>query len=52
MEKDSLSFAIILSLIDFFLSMLMITGIGVVLALLPQINRLGKLDEDSMRRGH
>jgi hypothetical protein len=38
--------------IDFILSMVMISGIGFVLSLLPLLNRLGKLDEDSMRRGH
>ncbi len=52
MNKDTLTFAVILSLIDFFLSMVMISGIGVVLGLLPLLNRLGKLDEESMRRGH
>ena len=52
MNKDTLTFAIILSLIDFFLSMVMITGIGLILGLLPFLNRLGALDEESMRRGH
>jgi hypothetical protein len=52
LEKDTVSFAIMLSFIDFFLSILMISGIGVVLSLLPYLNRLGKLDEESMRRGH
>ncbi len=52
MNKDTLTFAIILSLIDFFLSMVMISGIGLVLRLLPLLNRVGKLDEESMRRGH
>ncbi len=52
MEKDTLTFAVLLSVIDFILSMVMISGIGVVLSLLPLLNRLGKLDEDSMRRGH
>lgn len=52
MEKDTLTFAIILSVIDFFLSLLMISGIGGILYLLPYLNRLGKLDEESMRRGH
>jgi hypothetical protein len=51
-NKDTLTFAIILSLIDFFLSMVMISGIGFVLRLLPLLNRVGKLDEESMRRGH
>jgi hypothetical protein len=30
----------------------MISGIGFVLLLLPLLNRLGALDEKSMRRGH
>ena len=37
---DTLQGAIILSVIDFFLSFVIIAGIGVVLALLPLINRL------------
>ena len=49
---STLTFAVILSLIDFFLSMVMITGIGLILSLLPLLNRLGALDEESMRRGH
>jgi hypothetical protein len=50
-NKDTLTFAVILSLIDFFLSMAMIAGIGLILRLLPLLNRLGVLDEESMRRG-
>ncbi len=52
MSRDTLTFAVILSLIDFVLSMAMITGIGLILRLLPLLNRLGALDEESMRRGH
>ena len=52
MEKDTLRFAVLLSVIDFILSMVMISGIGLERSLLPLLNRLGKLDEDSMRRGH
>jgi amino acid permease len=51
-EKDTLTFALLLSVIDFFLSIVMITGIGLILYLLPKLNRLGTLDEESMRRGH
>jgi hypothetical protein len=46
---DTLQGAIVLSLIDFSLSIVMIGGIGVVLALLPLLNRLGRLDDDSLR---
>jgi hypothetical protein len=47
---DTLQGAIILSVIDFFLSFVIIAGIGVVLALLPQINRLVRreVDEDEL----
>lgn len=36
---DTLEGALILSVIDFFLSFVIISGIGVVLALLPLLNR-------------
>jgi hypothetical protein len=47
---DTLQGAVVLSLIDFFLSIVMIAFIGVVLSLLPMLNRLGKLDDESLRR--
>ena len=46
---DTLQGAIVLSVIDFVLSIVMIAGIGVVLALLPLLNRIGRLDDDSLR---
>jgi hypothetical protein len=46
---DSLGGAILISIIDFLLSFLIISGIGVVLALLPLVNRRWKLDEARMR---
>lgn len=49
---DTLTGAILLSLIDFFLSFVMISGIGVVLALFPLLNRLGTIDESRLRDGH
>jgi hypothetical protein len=47
---DTLQGAIILSVIDFFLSFIIIAGIGVVLALLPLINKLVRpaQDEDEL----
>ena len=42
--------ALALSIIDFFLSMVMISGIGVVLGLFPLLNRLGKVDEAALRQ--
>lgn len=38
---DTLQGAVILSVIDFFLSFIIISGIGVVLAMFPLINRIG-----------
>jgi hypothetical protein len=46
---DTLQGAIVLSVIDFLLSLVMIGGIGVVLALLPLLNRIGRLDDDTLR---
>ncbi len=46
---DTLQGAIVLSLIDFLLSIVMIGGIGVVLALLPLLNRIGRLDDNDLR---
>ncbi len=48
---DSLYGALMLSFVDFFMSMVMISGIGVVLALFPLLNRLGKIDEKALRDG-
>jgi len=48
---DTLQGALWLSAIDFVLSLAMITGIGVVLALFPLLNRLGKIDDASLRGG-
>ncbi len=49
---DTVYGAVLLSVIDFFLSFVMISGIGVVLALFPLLNRLGKVDEAALRQGH
>jgi len=50
MVPDSVYGAVLLSIIDFFLSIVMITGVGVVLALFPLLNRLGTLDEEKIRK--
>jgi hypothetical protein len=46
---DTLQGALTLSLIDFFLSIVVISGIGVILALFPYLNRLGSLDDRRLR---
>lgn len=51
MIPDSVYGAILLSIIDFFLSFVVIAGIGVVLALFPHLNRLGQIDEKKLREG-
>ncbi len=48
---DTMEGAVMLSIIDFFLSIVMISGIGFVLSLFPLINRLGKIDEEKLRQG-
>jgi hypothetical protein len=48
-DKNTLTFALILSVIDFFLCFVMIAGIGVIISLLRYLDRFGKLDEDKMR---
>jgi len=50
---DTVLGAVILSLIDFFASIVVISGIGFILALFPGLNRLGKVDEEKLRQsGH
>lgn len=46
---DTLQGALLLSVIDFVLSIVLIGGIGVVLALLPLLNRLFRLDDATLR---
>ncbi|MEI6702939.1 MAG: hypothetical protein WCL71_05305 [Deltaproteobacteria bacterium] len=43
---DTLEGALILSVIDFFLSFVIIAGIGVVLSFFPLLNRFGPKGED------
>jgi hypothetical protein len=43
---DTIDGAVILSVIDFILSLLFISAIGVLLHFLPVINRFGEVDED------
>ena len=52
MIPNTLQGAIILSVIDFFLSFIIIAGIGVVLALFPYLNRLGAVSDEHLRSGH
>ena len=49
MNKDTMTFAVILSVIDFVLCFVMILGIGGIIYLLRFLNRFGKLDEKKMR---
>lgn len=43
---DTIDGAVILSIIDFVLSLLFISAIGILLYFLPIINRFGEVDED------
>mgnify|MGYP000370768924 FL=1 len=51
MIPDTVYGAILLSVIDFFLSFVVIAGIGIILALFPYLNRLGAVDEKKLREG-
>lgn len=49
---DTVYGALLISIIDFILSFAIISGIGVILALLPSVNRHWKIDEKKLRSGH
>lgn len=49
---DSIHGAILISIIDFVLSFVIIAGIGVVLAILPIVNKYWELDEKELKSGH
>lgn len=49
---DSMEGAIMLSIIDFFLSIVIIWGISLVLYLFPYLNKLGKISDEDLRGGH
>ena len=49
---DTLQGAILISIIDFVLSFVIISGIGVVLATLPLVNRYWVIDDKQLKDGH
>lgn len=49
---DTMQGAIIISVIDFVLSFVIISGIGVALALLPIVNRYWKLEDKDLKSAH
>ncbi len=49
---DSVEGAVIISIVDFILSFFIISGIGVVLALLPLVNRFWHIDDKDLKSGH
>jgi hypothetical protein len=49
---DSVDGAVIISIVDFILSFVIISGIGVVLALLPLVNRRWQIDDKDLKGGH
>lgn len=52
MIPDTLEGALVLSIIDFFLSFIIIGGIGLVLAMFPYLNRLGDVSDQDLKSGH
>ena len=49
---DTMQGAIILSIVDFFLSIVFILAISLVLYIFPHINKLGKLTDEELKGGH
>ena len=49
---DTLNGAIILSVVDFFLSIVIIWLISLVLYLFPHLNKLGKITDEELKGGH
>lgn len=49
---DTMEGAIIVSIIDFFLSIVIIWGISFILHIFPLLNKIGKLDDDKLTSGH
>ena len=49
---DTLEGAVILSIVDFFLSIVFIWAISLVLYIFPHINKLGKLTDEELKGGH
>ena len=49
---DTLHGAILLSIIDFVMSFVIISGIGFLLVLLPLVNRFWTVDEKELKGGH
>jgi len=49
---DTIYGAVIISLVDFILSFAIISGIGVILALLPIVNRFWNIEDSKLRGGH
>lgn len=47
--SDTLQGALTISLVDFILSFAIISGIGVLLTLLPLVNRYWRVDEKKLR---
>jgi hypothetical protein len=49
---DNVEGAFLISIIDFILSFVIISGIGVILAILPVVNRYWVIDEKDLKGGH
>ena len=49
---DTVNGAVLISLIDFVLSFAIISGIGVILSILPLVNRFWNIDDAKLRGGH
>ena len=50
--QDNINGALLISAIDFVLSFVIIGGIGCILSLFPLLNKLGKLDDETLKKHH
>ena len=49
---DTMEGALILSVIDFSLSIVIIWGLSFILYIFPHLNKLGSIDENKLKGGH
>lgn len=49
---DTMEGALILSVVDFLLSIVIIYGISLILHIFPYINKLGNVTDEDLKAGH
>lgn len=49
---DTMEGAVILSIVDFFLSIVIIWALSLMLYIFPYLNKLGNITDESLKGGH